>query len=112
MNRLKNGLELTITAQLLLELSDQYPVKQLIKKRLKDFLKVAENDISNEYERVYKTNREYALNAIEKRHELIKNIADFDEADFILYSEFTQKFIDNIEIARTKGTIFFNKILL
>ena len=107
---LKNGLELTTTFQLATELMDQYPVKGIIKRKAKDFLKAAENDIANEYSRVYNTDHEFALNAIKKKHELIKIIANFDEADFILCSEFLQKFNDNIDIARKKGIIFFDKI--
>jgi hypothetical protein len=109
--KLKNGLELTTSLQLSTELMDQYPVKGIIKKTAKDFLKAAENDIANEYSRVYKTDYEFAINAIKKKHQLIKIIAEFDEADFILCSDFLQKFKDNIELARKKGIVFFDKII-
>lgn len=109
--KLKNGLELTTTLQLSIELMDQYPVKGIIKQKAKDFLKVAENDIANEYSKVYNTNHEFAINAIKKKHELIKIISEFDEADFILCSDFMQKFKDNIELARKKGIVFFDKII-
>jgi hypothetical protein len=111
MKKLKNGLELTTTLQLALELIDQYPVKGIIKQKCKDFLKVAENDIANEYSRVYETNHEFAINAIKKKHELIKIIAEFDEADFILCSDFLKKFKENLPFARKKGLVFFDKIL-
>ena len=39
--KLKNGLELTTTFQLATELMDQYPVKGIIKRKAKDFLKAA-----------------------------------------------------------------------
>ena len=110
-DKLKNGLELTTTLQLCMELCDQYPVKGIIKKKLKDFYKVAENDIANEYARVHNPNHEFAINAIKKKHQLIKIIAEFDEADFILCSDFLQKFKDNISIARKKGIVFFDKII-
>ncbi len=109
--KLKNGLELTTSLQLSTELMDQYPVKGIIKKTAKEFLKAVENDIANEYSRVYSVDHEFAINAIKKKHQLIKIIAEFDEADFILCSEFLKKFKDNIEIARKKGLVFFDKII-
>ena len=109
--KLKNGLELTTTLKLGIELMDQYPVKGIIKQKAKDFLKVAENDIANEYSKVYNTNHEFAINAIKKKHELIKIIAEFDEADFILCSDFLKKFKDNITLARKNGLVFFDKII-
>ena len=45
------------------------------------------------------------------KNKLMSNIASFNEADAILFSEFTEKFIKNIEIARKKGVIFFDKII-
>lgn len=109
-DKLKNGLELTTTLQLALELCDQYPVKQKLKQSLKSFLKEAEKDISLEYQKVYDTNPEFAINAVKKKHELVKIIAEFDEADFILCSEFLKKFKDNIHLARKNGLVFFDKI--
>lgn len=109
--KLKNGLELTVTAQLCLELMDQYPVKYLIKKKLKDFLEVAEKDIGNEWARVFETNQEFAINALKKKHEMIKIIAEFNEADAILCGEFLKKFKDNLPLARKNGLVFFNKII-
>lgn len=109
--KLKNGLELTTSLQLSIELMDQYPVKGLIKNKAKEFLKVVENDIANEFSRVYQKDHEFATNAINKKHELIKIIAEFDEADFILCSDFLRKFSDNIHIARKKGIVFFDKIV-
>lgn len=109
--RLKNGLELTTTLQLALELCDQYPVKHKVKQTMKAFLNEAEKDISLEYSRAYDASPEFALNAVKKKHELIKIISEFDEADFILCGEFLRKFKDNIHIARIKGQVFFDKII-
>lgn len=109
-DKLKNGLELTTTLQLALELCDQYPVKQKLKQTLKSFLNEAEKDISLEYQKVYNTNPEFAINAVKKKHELVKIISEFDEADFILCSDFLQKFKDNIHLARKNGLVFFDKL--
>ena len=109
--KLKNWLELTATLQLAIELMDQYPVKQRVKQTAKAFLNSAENDIAQEFQKVYNTNPEFALNAIKKKHELIKIIAEFDECDFILCSDFLRKFKDNIHLARKNGLVFFDKII-
>jgi hypothetical protein len=42
---------------------------------------------------------------------MITQIAEMNEADAILASEFLDKFGKNIEIARKKGIIFFDKLL-
>lgn len=42
---------------------------------------------------------------------MIKQIASLHEADQILLSDFVNKFIKNIEIARKKGVVFFEKII-
>ena len=42
---------------------------------------------------------------------MIKQLANLDEADNILISEFINKFIENIDIARKKGIVFFDKLL-
>jgi hypothetical protein len=42
---------------------------------------------------------------------MITQIAELNEADAILLSEFINKFYENIEIARKKGVVFFDKIL-
>ena len=109
--KLKNGLELTTSLQLTIELMDQYPVKMKIKQTAKAFLKEVEIDAAAEYLKVYNASHEFALNAVKKKHELIKIIAEFDEADFILCSDFLRKFKDNIHLARKNGLVFFDKIM-
>jgi hypothetical protein len=42
---------------------------------------------------------------------MISQIANMNEADAILASEFLDKFSKNIEIARKKGVVFFDKLL-
>lgn len=107
---LKNGLELTITAQLFLDLCDHYPVKRMVKKRLNDFLTEAEKDIAQEYKKVYETNPEFCTNAVRMRHNLIKMLAELHEADLILATDFMTKFVKNIDVARKKGIVFFEKL--
>jgi hypothetical protein len=46
-----------------------------------------------------------------KKNQLISNIASFNEVDAILFAQFAEKFIDNIEIARKKGVVFFDKLI-
>lgn len=108
--QLKNGLELTITAQLFLELCGQYPVKRLLKSKLNAFLLEAEKDIEKEYNKVYNTSPEFATNAMRMRAELISMLADLHEADLMLATDFMKKFINNLPIARQKGILFFEKL--
>lgn len=109
--KLRNGLELTVTLQLALEIMDSYPVKFMVKKKLKEFLEVAEQDIGKEWARVFETSQEFAINALKKKHDMIKIIATFNEADAILCGEFLKKFNDNLPLARKNGLVFFNKII-
>jgi hypothetical protein len=63
------------------------------------------------YNEVYKNDAEFALNSLNIKQRLITQIAELNEADAILLSEFVNRFINNIEIARKKGVVFFDKIL-
>ena len=70
-----------------------------------------EKNLSESYDRLYADDSEFVTNAMNIKNKLISNIASLNEADAILLSEFINKFMDNIEIARKKGVIFFPLIL-
>tara|TARA_B110000908_G_scaffold36958_1_gene44349 strand:+ start:3739 stop:4092 length:354 start_codon:yes stop_codon:yes gene_type:complete len=108
---LKNGLELVLTLQLTLELMDEYKLKGLPKKYGNMFKNSLEKDLSQSYDRLYNIDQEYTTNAMNKKNQLISNIASFNEVDAILFAQFAEKFIDNIEIARKKGVVFFDKLI-
>jgi hypothetical protein len=106
-----NGLELLLTAQLFIEIFDNYKLGGIEKKYGKMFYDALEKKTENHYNQVYKNDAEFALNSLNIKQRLITQIAELNEADAILLSEFVNKFINNIEIARKKGVVFFDKIL-
>ena len=75
------------------------------------FRKSLEKGLSESYDRLYNIDPEYTTNAMNKKNELISNIASFNEVDAILFAEFSKKFMDNIDIARKKGVVFFDKLI-
>jgi hypothetical protein len=106
-----NGLELLLTAQLFIEIFDNYKLGGIEKKYGKMFYDALEKKTETHYSLVYKNDAEFALNSLNIKQRLIKQIAELNEADAILLSEFVNRFINNIEIARKKGVVFFDKIL-
>jgi GTP:adenosylcobinamide-phosphate guanylyltransferase len=106
-----NALELLLTAQLFIDIFDNYNLKGIEKKYGKMFHNALEAKTIRHYDEVYAQDAQFALNSLNIKQRLITQIADLNEADAILLSEFVNKFIDNIEIARKKGVVFFDKIL-
>lgn len=114
MNRNKethNGLELLLTSQLFIEIFENYNLAGIEKKYGKMFHDALEKKTIQHYNQVYKNDAEFALNSLNIKQRMISQIAELNEADAILLSEFVNKFINNIEIARKKGVVFFDKIL-
>lgn len=109
---MKNGLELTFVLQLACELTDQYPVKKLVKFTANAFRKALETDLDKEYFRVYNASPETTINLSQKTAELAQTIAKMDMAELVLFNDFATRFYENREIAKEKGTSFFNKILI
>lgn len=110
-NKTHNALELLLTAQLFLDIFENYNLTGLEKKYGNMFHKALEKKTVKHYDEVYKNDAEFALNSLNIKQRLITQIAELNEADAILLSEFVNKFISNIEIARKKGVVFFDKIL-
>lgn len=106
-----NGLELLLTSQLFLELSDKYRLKGKSKGYVKMLIRELEKAGNEPFHDFYKNDEYFAINALSKKHEIIKVLATMNEADAILFSEFAFKFKDNIEIARSKGISIFDKLL-
>ena len=111
MQELRNGLELLLTGQLFLDISDTYKLNGILKKRGNLFIKDLEVAVKRGYENVYKNDPEFTTNSINIKQRMISQIANMNEADAILASEFLDKFNKNIEIARKKGVVFFDKLL-
>lgn len=108
---LDNGLELLLTAQLFLELSDKYNLKGMSKRYCKMLVKELERVGGEPFEDFHKDDEVFAVNALNKKHDLIKIIASFNERDALLFEEFAKRFVNNIELARAKGVVFFKKLL-
>ena len=106
-----NGVELLLTAQLFIDIFDNYELKGIEKKYGKMFHTALEKKTIKHYDEVYKNDAEFALNSLNIKQRMITQIAELNEADAILLSEFINKFYENIEIARKKGVVFFDKIL-
>jgi len=106
-----NALELLLTAQLFIDIFDNYELKGIEKKYGKMFYNALETKTIKHYNEVYKNDSEFALNSLNIKERMITQIAELNEADAILLSEFINKFYENIEIARKKGVVFFDKIL-
>ena len=106
-----NALELLLTAQLFLDIFENYNLAGIEKRYGKMFHSALEKKTIKHYDEVYKKDSEFALNSLNIKQRMITQIAELNEADAILLSEFINKFTDNIEIARKKGVVFFDKIL-
>ena len=106
-----NALELLLTALLFIDIFDNYNLTGIEKKYGKMFYNALEKKTIKHYNEVYKNDSEFALNSLNIKERMITQIAELNEADAILLSEFINKFYENIEIARKKGVVFFDKIL-
>ncbi|AIX11852.1 hypothetical protein [Flavobacterium phage V157] len=106
-----NGLELLLTSQLVLELFENYKITGIEKRYGNMFVDALAKKTETHYNQVYRQDPEFTTNSLKLKERLIKQIAEFNEADVILFSDFTKKYIDNIEIARQKGVVFFDKLL-
>ena len=112
MSELKNGVELTLSLALSLDLLEQYNCKQSLKNQVsKAKTAILEKLIDDNYTEMYKKNEEYTQNLISYKEKLITKIAKYNEPDFVLFSSFCEHFDKNIHLARKKGVIFFDKIL-
>lgn len=106
-----NGLELLLTAQLFIDIFENYNLTGLEKRYGKMFYTALEKKTVKHYNEVYNNDPEFSLNSLNLKQRMINQIAELNEADAILLSEFINKFTENIEIARKKGVVFFDKIL-
>ena len=111
MEKTHNGLEMLLTSQLLIDLFDNYKVKGLTKNYGNMFVKELEKATIKSYNEVYANDPEFTTNSLKIKNRMINQIASLNEADAILFSEFLNKFINNIDIARKKGVVFFDKLL-
>lgn len=108
---MKNGTELLLSLALSLDLLEQYQANQLLKRKLNIAKKEIEKSITSHYNQLYKNDEEFVQNSLNFKEELVRMIAKYNEADCILAIDFLKKFDDNIELARQKGIVFFDKLM-
>ena len=107
----KNGLDLVLLLDLTLATMEHYHLKGTVKNKANLFKRAVEKQVNKAIDAETKRDEEFVQNALTLKERMIKDIAGMNEADQILLSEFVYKFKNNIEIARAKGSVFFNKLL-
>ena len=110
-NELRNGTELLLTLTLAADLLSEYNASKLLKKQINRTIKMIDDKTSVHYNKMYKNDPEFVTNAMQCKHRLISQISKYNEVDTMILSEFVDKFDKNIDIARDKGVVFFNKLL-
>lgn len=109
--KLKNGVELLLSLALSLDLLEQYNANRLLKKKLNMAKNEIEKVITSHYNQLYESDEEFVQNAINFKEKLIKMVAKYNEPDCLLAIDFLNKFDENIEIARKKGVVMFDKLM-
>lgn len=107
---LKNGTELLLSLALSLDLLEQYNANKLLKRKINIAKAELEKSITSLFSELYGNDEEFVQNSLKYKEKAIRIIAKYNEADCILACDFLEKFDDNIEIARKKGLIFFDKL--
>lgn len=111
MNKEKNGLELLLLLDLTLATMQEYKLKGVVKNKANLFKNAVENSVNKAMDKNSELHEEFTNNAINLKQRMVKQIASLNEADNILLSEFVNKFYNNIDIARKKGVVFFDKLM-
>ena len=94
-----------------MDLLEEYKTNNLLKKKINQAKKEIEKSINSHYTKLYKADEEFVQNSLKYKESLIKKVAKYNEADFILFSNFSKKFDKNIDLARKKGIVFFDKLI-
>ena len=108
---LKNGLDLLLLLDLTLATMEEYKLKGSVKNKANLFKKSIEKTVNKSIDAEFIKDEEFMQNALLSKDRMIKQIANLNEADQILLSEYIDKFLKNIHIARKKGVVFFEKLL-
>lgn len=108
---LKNGTDLLLALDIVIAILDEYNLKGNPKRKANLFRKEVEKVVNSAIDEMHERNEEFLQNALNMKERMIKQIASLHEADQILLSDFVNKFVKNIDIARKKGIIFFDKMI-
>lgn len=108
---LKNGTDLLLVLDIAIATLDEYNLKGNPKRKANLFRQEVEKVVNSAIDEMHERNEEFLQNALKMKERMIKQIASLHEADQILLSDFVNKFVKNIDIARKKGVIFFDKMI-
>lgn len=108
----KNGLDLLLHCYLTVESMESYNLRGLCKNYGNMFRNSIEKAVLNGIDKEVRQDEEFMNNALKIKKRMVKQIAELNEVDQILLSEFVNKFVNNIDIARKKGIVFFDKLLV
>lgn len=90
---------------------DEYRLKGLLKKYGNMFRNFIEKLMFQIYDRFYKNDLEFMINLMNIKNEMIFLIVFLNEVDVIFFVLFIQYYMDNIDVVREKGIVFFFKLL-
>lgn len=107
---LQNGTELLLSLYLSLDLLEKYNAKHLLKQQINITIKLLEKSILKHYSELFLNDEEFVQNSLKYKINAIKMIAKYNEADAVLACDFIKRFDTNIDVARKKGVIFFDKM--
>lgn len=108
---LKNGTDLLLSLDVTLSIMDYYDLKGNAKRKANLFRNEVEKSVNTAIDESHEIDEQFLQNALKMKERMIKQIASLHEADQMLLSEFVNKFMNNIDIARKKGVVFFDKMI-
>lgn len=108
---LKNGYDLLLLCYLTIETMEEYKLKGLVKKYANLFKNSIEKVVTKGIDAESEVDETLLHNSLKYKKRMVSDIANLNEVDQILLSEFVHKFVQNIDLARKKGLIFFDKLL-
>ena len=107
---LQNGVELLLSLYLSLDLLEKYNAKKVLKNKINLTIQELERSILKHYNELFLNDEEFVQNSLKYKINAIKMLSKYNEADAVLACDFIKKFDNNIEVARKKGVIFFDKM--
>lgn len=95
--QMSTGVELLFTLQLALEIMDEYKLKGLLKNKANMFKNELERTINESYDRVYAIDPGMVMTSMNYKHRMISQIASLPEEDAVIFSEYVNKFFEDID---------------
>lgn len=108
---LKNGLDLLLLSYLTIETMEQYRINGIEKKYLNLFKNSIEKKVLKNIDEIHLNDEQFLNQSLKMKSRMITQISEMNEVDQMLFSDFVDKYVSNIDIARKKGLIFFDKLI-